>query len=185
MRRTHRAAALGHLARLLLASALLATAPFVWVPPVGHAAGSESAPASEPDDGYTMELWTGLMSPFCPGRLLIDCPSAQADALRERIAAEEAAGRDKDEVVAAIYADYGDIIWQAPRAEGFGLAAYLIPLFAAVVGIGVVLTFLRRQRRAIASSTGSRSDRDGAPPPTPLDADLERRIDAEMNELRS
>lgn len=183
MRRTNRAAALGHLARLLLASALLASAPLVLAPPVGHAAEEEPAQPSEQDDGYTMELWTGLMSPFCPGRLLIDCPSSQADALRERIAAEEAAGRDKDEVVAAIYADFGDIIWQAPRAEGFGLAAYLIPLLAAVFGIGVVLTFLRRQRRAIASSTGSRPGRARAP--ASLDPDLERRIDAEMNELRS
>lgn len=175
MRRAYRAIALGYLARLLLASVLL----------IGFVAAAESAPPTpqDGDDGYTMELWTGLMSPFCPGRLLIDCPSAQADALRARIAEEEASGREKDEVVAAIYADYGDIIWQAPRAEGFGLAAYIIPLVAVVVGIGVVLTFLRRQRRAIAIS--SRTQRKPSATPVPLDPDLERRIDAEMNELRS
>ena len=50
--------------------------------------------------------------------LQIDCPSGQAEALRQRIAQEEAAGRSKDEVVAGIHDEYGEIIWQAPRAAG-------------------------------------------------------------------
>ncbi len=131
-----------------------------------------------------MELWTGLMSPFCPGRLLIDCPSGQAEALRQRIAEEEAAGRSKDEVVAAIYDEYGEIIWQAPRAVGFGWAAYVIPGVAALLGVAVVLTFLRRQRRAIAQAQ-PRKAAAASPRPAALDPEVERRIDAEMNELTS
>lgn len=127
-----------------------------------------------------MELWTGLMSPFCPGRLLIDCPSSQADAMRERIAGEEAAGRSRDDVVADLYAEYGDIIWQAPRAEGFGLAAYIIPLVAGVAGMALVTLFLRRQRRAAASSA---KERESSAPPAALDPETERRIDSEMNEF--
>ncbi len=155
-------------------------------PPAGAAQGapSEAAGAAAAEDpGYTMELWTGLMSPFCPGRLLIDCPSGQAEALRQRIAQEEAAGRSKDEVVAGIHDDYGEIIWQAPRAAGFGWAAYLIPGFAGLVGVLVVWTFLRRQRRAIARA----GPRPATAPkrPASLDPEVERRIDAEMNELTS
>ena len=152
-----------------------------------HAALAQSAPATSgaaaSEDGYTMELWTGLMSPFCPGRLLIDCPSGQAEALRQRIAQEEAAGRSRDDVVAGIYDEYGEIIWQAPRAVGFGWAAYVIPGVAGLVGVAVVLNFLRRQRRAIARAQPRKT---ATPrPPTPLDPEVERRIDAEMNELTS
>ena len=147
------------------------------------ATAAEPEAQQEAEAGYTMDLWTGLMSPYCPGRLLIDCPSSQAEALRERIAAEEAAGRGRDEVVASLYAEFGDIIWQAPRAEGFGLAAYLIPLLAAFSGVAVVLTFLRRQRRAIAGA--ERGGEQGSPATAALDPEIERRIDAEMNELRS
>jgi cytochrome c-type biogenesis protein CcmH/NrfF len=113
---------------------------------------------------------------------LIDCPSSQADALRARIAEEEAAGRGRDEVVADIYAEFGEIIWQAPRAEGFGIAAYLIPLAAGLAGIAIVATFLRRQRSAAARDLAT-PNRPGAATGPRIDPDLERRIDAEMNEL--
>ncbi len=170
MRRSIGATALGHLVRGLagaVAGVVLALA---------STAAEPGAPEAS-TEGYTMELWTGLMSPYCPGRLLIDCPSGQADALRERIAQEEASGRTRDEVVSELYAEFGDIIWQAPRAQGFGWAAYLIPLAAGLAGVAVVATFLRRQRAAPPSA------RPMAKRPT-LDPELERRIDAEMNELR-
>ncbi len=129
-----------------------------------------------------MDLWTGLMSPFCPGRLLIDCPSSQAEAMRDRIAAEEAAGRSRDEVVADLYADYGDIIWQAPRAEGFGWIAYVIPVVAAALGIALVSVFLRRGRRIGVASEETPGPAE-TPAKTALDPEIERRIDAEMKEL--
>lgn len=110
------------------------------------------------------------MSPFCPGRVLIDCPSPQAAELRAWIAAQEAAGRSRADVEAQLYAQFGDVILQAPKAQGFGLAAYAIPLLAFAAGGGVVWLFLRRQRRA-----GS------APAPlAAADPEIERQIDEEL-----
>ena len=149
------------MSRRLLAAAALALA--VALP----ARATEPEPAAPT---WHQELWTGLMSPFCPGRILIDCPSPQAAELREWIADQEAAGRSRADVEAQLYARFGDVILQAPKAQGFGLAAYLIPLAAFGAGGAVVWLFLRRQSRARAE-------------PAPLaaaDPEVDRLIDEEL-----
>jgi len=140
-----------------------------------------AAPETAGEDAYSYALWTGLMSPYCPGRVLIDCPSPQADELRSWIQDQEDAGRGRTEVERDLYARFGDVILQAPRASGFGLAAYVIPLVAAVAGVALVAAFLRRQARS-----GARVKTGPSPPPrrAPLDPDLERRIDEELEATR-
>ena len=142
---------------LLLAGALLVVAP--------------AAPAA--DEPYALELYNESMSPYCPGRTLMDCPSEQAAELRGWIADQERAGRSRGDVEAELYQRYGDVILQAPRAEGFGLAAYLLPLAAFLAGGAIVWLFLRRQAagRPVPAPPGPRA---------PLDPELERRIDEEL-----
>ena len=166
MRRAVGTTSLGHLSRGLFVALVIASF-----------AGTASAQrAGAPSDGFTMELWTELMSPYCPGRKLIDCPSSQAEEMRQRIAAAEAAGRTKEEVEASLLARYGNILLQAPPASGFGLAAYVIPVLALVAGVAIVVVFLRRQHGAAAAVAAPAS----APPS--IDPELERRIDREMGE---
>ncbi len=146
---------------LLLGALALATAPAV----------AETQASSA--EGYTYELWNGLMSPYCPGRTLIDCPSGAATELRNWIADQERAGRSQEEVEEQLYAQFGDVILQAPRAEGFGLIGYVAPVVALVLGGALVVVFLRRQTRAAAAAP--------APPAPPaLDPELERLVDQEM-----
>jgi cytochrome c-type biogenesis protein CcmH len=113
------------------------------------------------------------MSPFCPGRTLIDCPSGQAEELRAWIAAQEAAGRTRAEVEEQIYREYGDVVLQAPKPRGFGLIAYVLPVVAFAVGGALVWIFLRRQRRAQGEAATDS-------PHGPIDPELERRIDEEL-----
>lgn len=159
-------------------AALLALGGWLSGAPAAFATAAEQ-PADEGE--YSYALWTGLMSPYCPGRVLIDCPSPQADALRGWIEEQEDAGRSRADVERDLYARFGDIILQTPRASGWGLAAYIFPLVAALAGVAVVVLFLRRQS-ARASGVPSLA----AAPPTsaPLDPDLERRIDEEFETVR-
>ena len=128
-----------------------------------------AAAVAEPE-GWAYQLSGELMSPFCPGRTLSECPSPQADSLRMWMIVQEAAGRSRAEVEAELYERYGDAILAAPRAEGFGIAAYLIPLIAFVAGGALLALFLRRQTHA--------------PEPVvvvgPVDAELERLVDEEL-----
>jgi len=131
------------------------------------------ATAEEPmPTGWAYDLSRDTMSPFCPGRSLSDCPSPQAESLRMWILVQEAAGRSRADVEAELVERYGDAVRGAPRAEGFGLAAYVIPVAAFAVGGGVLVVFLRRRTRAGAEPTTA-----AAPA---LDPELARIVDSEL-----
>ena len=128
-----------------------------------------SVAAAEPE-GWAYELSGELMSPFCPGRTVSECPSPQAESLRMWLIVQDAAGRDRAEVEAELYERYGDVILAAPRVEGFGITAYLIPVLAFLGGGALLALFLRRQTHE--------------PGPVvvagPPDAELERLVDEEL-----
>lgn len=151
-------------ARALLCSMALALAPVA-------ALAADEAP------GWHYDLEQHLMSPYCPGRTLTDCTSPQAAELRQWIVQQEEAGRSREEVEAQIYEQFGDVILQAPKAKGFGLAAYVIPAVGVVVGGAIVGIFLRRQSlKAARAEAAPRYVSDPA-----LDPELDRRIDEEMS----
>lgn len=133
-----------------------------------------AGPAGAVEEAYGYALANELMSPFCPGRALAECPSPQADELRRWILDQEASGRSRASVEEELYADWGDQLLQAPRAEGVGLVAYAIPLAVVLLGGGLVAVFLRRQGRA------------KPPPASPrdaLDPEVERLLERELAEI--
>ena len=139
-----------------------------------HAARIRPVPTSSPvaaSNGWSQELEHQLMSPYCPGRSLIECPSPQATELRLWIQAQEQAGVPRANVEARLFEQFGEQLRQAPRAEGWGLMAYLVPCGALLAGGVFVVGFLRRQGGA-----------SGAPPAAaaPSDPELEREIDREL-----
>ena len=176
---------------MVLAGALAGASPVV--------AQTADSSASEPSWAY--ELWHDVMSPYCPGRTLAECPSPQADELRLWILTQSAAGASREEVEASLYARSGDQIRTTPRAEGWGLAAYVIPVVAFVF-FGVVVVWVLRRL-----VSGTRSPESGVATPSPTaahrapivspgdsssdvdhtsdvdntsDAELERRVDEEL-----
>ena len=145
------------IAILVLASAAAATAEDLAAP-----------------EGWAYRYFNEVMSPFCPGRTLSACTSSQADNLRMWILVQEAAGRSQADVHTELFDRYGDVILAAPRASGFGLTAYVIPIAVFVLGGILVAVFLRRQTAA--ATTG----RAVAAAAAPLDAEIERAIDEEL-----
>lgn len=127
--------------------------------------------------GWATTLANELMSPYCPGRALPDCPSPQATDLRRWIIAQEESGRTHDEVMGELLGRFGDELLQKPRAEGFGLAAYLVPLAALLAGGAVLLRFLGRQR-------GPGAPAAAVTPRPAADPELERRLDEELRRAR-
>ena len=125
--------------------------------------------------GWAYDLMNELMSPYCPGRLLSDCPSPQAQTLRMWLIVQEAAGRPRAEVEAEVVARYGESILAAPRAEGFGIAAYAAPAAAFVAGGGLLFWFLRRQTRKPPGPVA-------LAPSAPFDPELERLVDEKLAE---
>ena len=134
-------------------------------------AGAAFAQAAEPE-GWAYALADEIMSPFCPGRTLDDCPSPQAESLRLWLIVQEAAGRSRDDVLAQLYERYGDVIRPAPRAEGIGITAYVFPALVFVAGGILVAWYLRRQTRVEPALETT--------PAPPADPELERIVDEEL-----
>ena len=133
-------------------------------------ATAEGEATAEPE-GWAYKLPNELMSPFCPGRTLSACTSPQADDLRMWLIVQEASGRSREDVEAELFERWGDVLRPAPRAEGFGLTAYVFPVIAFLAGGVVVGVFLRRQTRVTATPE---------PSSQPPDPELERIIDQEL-----
>ena len=127
--------------------------------------------AANPGDtapAWAYDLPNALMSPFCPGRSLADCPSPDAASLRMWILVQAVAGRTRSDIEDELYARYGEVIRSAPKPEGFGAAAYWMPAAVFAGGGAVVFWFLRRATRRSGSAE---------PPARPLDPEVERKLD--------
>jgi cytochrome c-type biogenesis protein CcmH/NrfF len=135
-------------------------------------------PVAQGADSYGYDLPKQLLSPWCPGRTLADCPSPNAESVRLWILVQEAAGRSEDEVTADLLDRFGDQILGAPKAEGVGLTAYLAPATAFLIGGGLVFVFLRRQARQARLLASEVLAVDG--PDAPLDPELERLVDEDL-----
>lgn len=102
-----------------------------------------AATAASPED-VAVDVSHAVMSPFCPGVTLHDCPSAAADRLRLRIEEWARAGNGRAEILDRLEAEYGPSIRALPPASGAGLAAWLLPAAGLVLGIALAATLARR-----------------------------------------
>jgi cytochrome c-type biogenesis protein CcmH/NrfF len=90
-----------------------------------------------------------VMSPFCPGVTLHDCPSDNAIQLRSQIAAWAARGWSAQRIMAKLVAEYGPDIRAVPSDRGAFRLVWLLPAIALVLGTataGVLAWRWTRQR---------------------------------------
>jgi cytochrome c-type biogenesis protein CcmH len=101
---------------------------------------------SERAHAIEAQVW----SPYCPGRLLIDCTTTQARDLRTQIQQRVDRGDDADEVLAWISDEFGEEAIARPSATGAGLVIWLVPALLFLIGLLVVVRVVRRGRTAAA-----------------------------------
>jgi len=100
------------------------------------------------------EIARELMSPACPGKLLIDCTSGEAKQLQQLIRQKLRQGQSKEEIIDYFVQIYGEKILAAPPKRGFYWMAWALP-FLALVYAALIMFFLLRiwRRRALSYST--------------------------------
>jgi cytochrome c-type biogenesis protein CcmH/NrfF len=87
-----------------------------------------------------------VMCPIC-GTLLELAESPQAKREKVFVAKLVAAGKSKAEVKDALVAQYGPSVLALPKASGFDLSAYLVPILAiAVAAVALLFSVLRWRR---------------------------------------
>jgi len=142
---------------------------------LGLAAPLAAAAAPAPQTTVT-EIEAEVMCPIC-GTLLELAESPQAKREKVYVAKLVAEGKTKAEIKDSLVAQYGPSVLALPKASGFDLSAYLVPVVALLAAIAVLAFSVARWRRAGGSpaapdepaETGPQGD-DAAR----LDADLRR-----------
>jgi len=109
-----------------------------------------------------------VMCPIC-GTLLELAESPQAQRERVFVAKLVAAGKSKAEIKNALVAQYGPEVLALPKASGFDLSAYLVPILALAIAIAALAFSVARWRR----SGDDGPDQDDAPN-APSGEDAER-----------
>jgi len=159
--------------------------PARWIPAallILALCGAGVAGAQQNTETWGYKLPHELMSPFCPGRTLSACTSPQAAELRQWILMQEASGASEDEVRANLLERFGDAIRSTPKAEGWGLSAYVLPaVFFLGAGALVVLLLQRMVRRTQTPQQQAVVVAAPVAPGTPQEeAELAKRVDEEL-----
>lgn len=87
------------------------------------------------------EVAARMMSPFCPGLTLEECPSGQASRLRSEIDGMVDRGDTNEEFDRWIVDNYGEVALARPG----GSLAWVAPPLAVLGGLALVLLFLKRR----------------------------------------
>jgi cytochrome c-type biogenesis protein CcmH len=97
-------------------------------------------------------------------------------ALQERAFIREqiAAGKDKQQIKAALVDQYGEEILADPGTGGFNKTLWIVPIVLALLAAGGIGVAVRRWRRNVPPPTEQEL-------PPPLSPEDERRLDAELS----
>lgn len=110
-------------------------------------------------------LSADLMSPYCPGRTLSDCPSADAAVVRQEIRARLDAGQSEEEIRATLEARFGGALRGLPTSA----VGWLGPIAILLLGALAVVLALRRLSR-----------REEPRPHAAASPEIERALDSEL-----
>jgi cytochrome c-type biogenesis protein CcmH/NrfF len=102
------------------------------------------APANAAPQDVANDISMHVMSPFCPGVTLHDCPTENAAELRERIVAMVEEGFTRAQIVDFIENEYGVATRATPDPGGTGIIVWLLPGLAALGGAAFAWHFARR-----------------------------------------
>ncbi len=126
------------------------------------------------------EVEQEVMCPVCGTPLALATEAPQAEREREFIVERIEDCQSKEEIKAALVAQYGEGVLATPGGDGFDLLGYLLPALAVLAGASGIAfaTFRWRRRHAVAGEPGDGDAAPAAAPPSEdekrLDRDLER-----------
>lgn len=111
-----------------------------------HPAASQPRPADHAN-AEAQQLFREVMSPFCPGLTLADCPSPNAFTLRGEIEKRLESGESRDAIVAELVTKYGTQILSDPSDTPIGTVVWGVPFaLAGLAALGVAFVVRRATR---------------------------------------
>jgi len=124
------------------------------------------------EDQALQKFYSDIWSPYCKGNSLQDCPSGQAEILRQKIREAHAQGESFESIRRRLEQEYQKPLRMMPESNLRGKLAYSIP-WIALLGI-VISLFVYWRTRIRTPATEARA------PTASLSADLEKEIAERM-----
>jgi|TARA_B110000116_G_scaffold271507_1_gene292470 cytochrome c-type biogenesis protein CcmH/NrfF len=87
-----------------------------------------------------------LKSPYCPGLMLEVCTSLEGAMLRDSLQAMALEGGSMQELVDWVISNHGEEYLAYPRTSGAGLMAWVVPPGVLILGVSVLILFLKYMR---------------------------------------
>lgn len=139
--------------------------------------------ASAADPGQVDHIARLLRTPDQCGMSVYDCAGlgdSLALTMKSGISDQLDQGKSEGEVLDFFTARYGEDVLLAPKKEGFGLLAYVVPIAAAaVLALVLVVPFMKMRRRRRAGEVKAAVQ----PPPEPADQGYRERVERELKSL--
>ena len=124
----------------------------VWF--TAAALGAQARPPADSTlDARVRAVASELRCPVCQGESIQDSPAELAQEMKAIVREQLAAGRSPDEVKQYFVEKYGEWILLRPRAHGWNVLVYLLPVLALLGGGAVVARSARRWAKASASGS--------------------------------
>lgn len=111
-------------------------------------------------EAETSRVASQLRCVVCQGLSIEDSPSELARNMRAVVRDQLAEGRSEQEIRDYFVARYGEWVLLQPRASGFNLAVYILPLVLLLAGVGVIVVLARRWSSGGPGTTEAAEDPD-------------------------
>ena len=90
------------------------------------------------------EVASELRCPVCQGESIQDSPAGLAQEMRAVVREQLAAGRSPEQVKKYFADKYGEWILLRPKARGWNVLVYVLPVVVLLLGAGIVMRATRR-----------------------------------------
>lgn len=130
--------------------------------------------AAQTPEERAIRISKEVMSPFCPGLTVHDCPSNESVDLREEIEGWASDGLTDEQIYERLRAEYGDLI---VTPDGRSWLVFGLPALALAGGLGLAFVVARRWSR----ETSRPADHTGLTSPAGED---HKRIESELGQMR-
>ncbi len=110
----------------------------------GVASAQQMMPADSILEARTAEVASQLRCPVCQGLSIQDSPSELSQQMRAVVKDQLRAGKTPEEVKAYFISKYGEWILLEPKAHGFNLLVYALPVILIAAGLGVIVLAVRK-----------------------------------------
>lgn len=114
--------------------------------------GAAPAAAAPTLEDQVHAIARALMCPVCAGQTVAESNAQLAVQMREEIRRRLARGESRDQILAYFVGQFGDSVLAAPPKRGAGLVLWLTPVAALLIGLVVMVRYLRRITRPPASA---------------------------------